>query len=168
MEPDLGFPVYRGAGPPGGLTAAFTGYQGRHLGALDATRIFLALNHLAAFGTYVTGACRGVDAFVGQSLYMLRPLARHVVVVPADRSRVDVWWVDATGVPLPGVEVIEMPEGTTYRDRNHELLVDADVLFGWPTWPENDPRSARSGSWQTIRLAKSLSKSVFVKTLRES
>lgn len=150
-----------------GLSAAFTGSR-RALSPQQETRVFLALNHLGPFATYVTGACVGVDAFVGENLYMLRPRAHHVVVVPADRSRVCRWWVDATGAVLPGVEVVEMPEGTTYRDRNHELLVDADVLFGFPDLPENDPRSARSGSWMTVRLAKSLSKPVFVETLRES
>jgi hypothetical protein len=100
---------------------------------------------------YVTGACIGGDAFIGRWLHANRPDAVHMVIVPADRSRVDWWWADAGGPP---VTVIEMPPGTTYADRNARLVSEADVVFGFPAYPEGDPRSARSGTWQTIRLSR--------------
>src|SRR5262249_19060923 len=75
--------------------------------------------------------------------------AGHIVVVPADRSRVDPWWEGC-----PEVTVIEMPEGTTYRDRNAALVARSAAVFGLPAYPEDDPRSRRSGTWQTIRMAR--------------
>lgn len=99
---------------------------------------------------YMTGACTGGDAFIGRWLRENRAFAEHVVVVPADRSRVEYWW-DASD---PFVTVLDMPEGTTYADRNAELVSWADVVFGLPAYPEDDPRSLRSGTWQTIRMAR--------------
>lgn len=98
---------------------------------------------------YVTGACEGGDAFTGRWLLDHRPAAGHVVIVPANRSRVDDWWAGD-----PRVTVIEMPPGTAYRDRNAHIVAGTDVLVGFPAHPEDDPRSRRSGTWQTIRMAR--------------
>jgi hypothetical protein len=100
---------------------------------------------------YVTGACIGGDAFIGRWLHANRPDAEHMVIVPADRSRVDYWWDDAAG---PDVTVIMMPPGTTYAYRNARLVAEGAAVFGFPAYLEDDPRSARSGTWQTIRLAR--------------
>jgi len=75
--------------------------------------------HVPFADRYVTGACVGGDAFIGRWLYANRPDAEHAVVVPADRSRVDTWWLEAKG---PAVTVTEMPPGTTYADRNARLV----------------------------------------------
>lgn len=99
---------------------------------------------------YVTGGARGGDSFAGQWLWTMQPNAEHVIVVPANRSQVDPWWerVGAT------VTLIEMPPGTDYADRNLRLVEEADAVVGFPAYPEADKRSQRSGTWQTIRMAK--------------
>ena len=106
---------------------------------------------------YTTGACVGVDAFVGAWLWRHAPRARHRVVVPADRSRVEHWWrrraiTEAVG-PY-GVEVEEMGAGTTYKDRNQRIVECSDVLIAFPAHGEDDARSRRSGTWQTVRMAR--------------
>ena len=68
--------------------------------------------HVSHADRYVTGACTGGDAFIGRYLYANRPEAEHVVVVPADRSRVDPWRLEAGGTP---VTLIEMRR-PTYAD----------------------------------------------------
>lgn len=102
---------------------------------------------------YVTGGARGGDACIGYFLYATRPRAEHVVVIPADRSQIDPWWetVNARG---GAVTLIEMPPGTTYAQRNTRIVHESDAIVGFPAYPEDDPRSLRSGTWQTIRLAK--------------
>lgn len=107
--------------------------------------------HVPHADRYVTGACVGGDAFIGRWLYANRPGAEHVVIVPANRIRVDEWWLEARG---PEVTVIEMPAGTTYADRNAKLVAEAAAVFAFPAYPEDDPRSLRSGTWQTVRLAR--------------
>lgn len=101
---------------------------------------------------YITGGARGGDACIGYFLYATRPHAEHVVIVPADRSQVDPWW-EAVIASGGAVSVIEMPEGTSYADRNIEIVHQSDALVGFPAYPENDKRSQRSGTWQTIRLS---------------
>jgi hypothetical protein len=40
-----------------------------------------------------------------------------------------------------------------YAERNQDIVDAADVLLAAPRWPENDPKSKRSGTWQTIHKA---------------
>lgn len=105
---------------------------------------------------YVTGACQGGDAWIGAWLYVARPAAEHVVVVPYNRRQIDPWWTRTGSLPL--VTVREMPPGTSYADRNRVLVDSADQVFGFPAFSEEDPRSQRSGTWQTIRMARDAGK----------
>jgi hypothetical protein len=107
--------------------------------------------HVPQVERYVTGACTGGDAFIGRWLYCHYPDAEHVVIVPANRSRVDPWWLEAKG---RSVTVIEMPPGTTYADRNAQLAAEANAVFAFPAYPEADRRSRRSGTWQTVRMSR--------------
>lgn len=106
---------------------------------------------LRAFDTYVTGGCRGWDAFIGRYLAMRFPLKTHLVVVPANRSQVDPWWFE---FDLGTILVYYMDEGTDYKDRNKEIVRRSDHLFYCADYPEDHGKSARSGTWQTVRLGR--------------
>lgn len=108
------------------------------------------LNSLPFVSRYVTGGCRGGDAFIGEWLYVTVAGAEHVVIVPVNRSQVDPWWLR---YPEGAVTVIEMPPGSTYADRNQRINHESDALIGFPAYLEKDYRSLRSGTWQTIRIA---------------
>jgi hypothetical protein len=103
---------------------------------------------------YITGGAIGGDAFIGRWLAENRPDAEHAVIVPADKSRVDPWWLTAVIRCLTLIEVIPMPAGSTYADRNAVLVERGTMMFGFPAGPEDHPQSARSGTWQTIRMAR--------------
>jgi len=107
--------------------------------------------HVPHADRYVTGGCTGGDAFIGAWLMANRPDAEHVVIVPWNRSRVDPWWLVTDGGNLT---VVRMPPGSTYKDRNELLVEEGTWVFGFPAYPEADPRSRRSGTWQTIRMAR--------------
>ena len=112
---------------------------------------------------YVTGACVGFDTVIGEAMARAYPDAEHLVIVPANRGLVDVWWR-----PYPFVEVREMPAGSSYADRNAALVAAGDATVAFPDYPENHPRSRRSGTWQTVRMAHRANKIVLVQPLREA
>ena len=102
---------------------------------------------------YVTGACIGGDQYISTTLREMDPGATQKIIVPADTSRVDEDWLrDITG--LPGVHIVRMPRCTNYKDRNLRILEEAGRLVAFPFYPESDARSRRSGSWQTVRMAR--------------
>lgn len=106
---------------------------------------------------FVTGGCQGFDEYVGMGLAYAFPAKRHTVIVPSNRLQVAVWWPDVKTYveDLGGVfEVIEMPQGTTYKDRNEAIVNRSDELFYLADYPEQDSNSRRSGTWQTVRLAR--------------
>lgn len=105
---------------------------------------------------FVTGACIGLDVAVGDLLLRMYPCTQHTVVVPADRSRIKAWWRSYPA--SANLTVIEMPPGTDYRDRNARMISLSSVLVGYPQYERTDPRSRRSGSWQTIRMAEQMHK----------
>lgn len=132
-------------------TVSFTASRDMDQAAREGVVTSVLTVHVPHADRYLTGACTGGDAFIGRWLYANRPDAEHVVIVPASRSRVDPWWLEAKG---PAVTVTEMPPGTTYADRNAALVAEAGAVFAFPSYPENDPRSVRSGTWQTARMAR--------------
>lgn len=131
-------------------TVGFTAARELSPEAADGVVLNVLVTGVPFAARYVTGACNGGDAFIGRWLYLNRRDAEHVVIVPANRSRVDEWWADAHRP----VTVIEMPPGTTYADRNQRIVAESDAVFGFPVHLEDDPRSRRSGTWQTIRMAR--------------
>lgn len=106
-----------------------------------------AIEHGVSINTLIT---YGVKNIIGDTM--------HVVIVPADRSQVDPWWVEPQWAGR--VTVIEMAPGTSYADRNAALVHWGDELAGFPAWPERAPGSQRSGTWQTIRLCRKAGKPV--------
>lgn len=119
---------------------------------------------LAHADLHISGACIGVDQFVATTLLEVQPESRQRIIVPRNRQKVDLDWL-AEMRAHPNVEVIFMPSGTTYFDRNLALLGEPfnglrnsdaiprtrpDMVVGLPRWPAG---VARSGSWWTIRAA---------------
>lgn len=102
---------------------------------------------------YVTGGARGGDAFIGRWLYLTRPHAEHVVIVPADRRQTDPWWLphmDSGG----NLNLVYMPRGTSFGHRNLALVRSGSAVCGFPDYIERDSRERRSGTWQTLRMAR--------------
>lgn len=103
---------------------------------------------------YITGGAVGGDAFIGRWLVRNHPEAEHIVIAPWDKSRVSPWYLTE-----PDVQVIPMPAGTTYKDRNAELVRRGDAVCGFPAYTEDEDRArGGSGSWQTLRLARAAGK----------
>jgi hypothetical protein len=137
-----------------GLAAGFTvGITGSRTAVKPQTERLMRrwLGGVSA-DAFVTGACRGVDAVAGRCLVSEHPTAQHVVVVPDNRNAVREWWPSVES--RRSIQVYEMEPGSSYRERNEIIVELADHLVGFVEHPEDDPRSVRSGTWQTIRLAR--------------
>lgn len=123
--------------------------------------IWAALQGVTA-KTYVTGACIGGDQMIATLLAQHRPGCRQLIIVPRNRSRVELVWLSTFAQANKSVRVVYMPQGTTYRDRNQALLGERypgvpalrpDLLVGFPLHAEKHPDSAYSGTWMTLRMA---------------
>jgi hypothetical protein len=134
----------------------YVGWTGTRHGSPEVERaIHRAFDRIDADAQIVTGACVGVDALVARYATSLG-MAVHAVV-PSDRSRVDPEWLRYC------TTYEEMAPGTTYRDRNERIVaLTTSDLFAVPEHPEGDPRSRRSGTWQTVRMARRARKRVHV------
>lgn len=100
----------------------------------------------------VTGGCIGGDAVIAR-MARKRGLDVHTIL-PANRAQVDPDWAQHC------TSFQEMPPGTDYRDRNQAIVRMSDTIIGFPQFSETDPRSRRSGTWMTLRLARRAEKSV--------
>jgi predicted Rossmann-fold nucleotide-binding protein len=122
----------------------FTGSRGTT--PMDVPLIMQVIRDLPDDAKVVTGGCIGADALVAEFAHMAG-IPVHTIL-PWDRSRVDPEW----GQWATTYE--EMPKGTTYRDRNLMIVEKSQALIAFAKHPEDDPRSTRSGTWMTVRLAR--------------
>jgi hypothetical protein len=49
-----------------------------------------------------------------------------------------------------------------YKQRNLAIVRASNILLACPLFPENDSRSARSGTWQTVRMARQANEPVIL------
>jgi predicted Rossmann-fold nucleotide-binding protein len=135
------------------MQIAFTGSR-NYQPATDDEKVLTVLYGISRNAFLVTGGCIGVDAAVARIGTQMG--FRVHTILPADRSRVDPEW----RIWCDTFE--EMPQGTSYKDRNVRLVVLADSLIAFPSQPEthNGPRG--SGTWQTVRLARRANKVVTI------
>lgn len=130
-------------------TLGFTGTRTLDTVKLQAEMDMARLIDDRRFTHFVSGACIGFDTYAGLLAVRMRPDATHLVIVPADRSRVSGWWL-----AFPHVLVQKMAAGSSYADRNERIVAICDFLVALPEHDEDHPRSARSGTWQTVRMAR--------------
>jgi predicted Rossmann fold nucleotide-binding protein DprA/Smf involved in DNA uptake len=140
-------------------TVGFTG--SRHVTADMQEAIKKILLELHPEATVVTGACVGVDSYAAYRAWVL-PFMKVHTIVPADHSRLDPYWRDHCDT------FEHMPPGTDYRARNERIVELSDRLIAFPEHAEDDPRSRRSGTWMTVRIARKAGKPVQVIERRPS
>lgn len=86
------------------------------------------------------GDCVGSDVFGAE---VARALGYQLVAHPPSDPRLRAYIPShITHPPLP------------YAQRNGNIVARSTALVGLPRWPEHDVRSKRSGTWQTIRMAR--------------
>jgi hypothetical protein len=123
--------------------------------------------YLETFDRFITGGCRGWDTWAGMYFALRFPDAKHQVILPSNLSQVERWWrhpkIIETMVRHDNEIQIDWPNpnrNRTYKDRN-QLIVDcSDELFYCAAYEEHDGHSLRSGTWQTIRMARVIDMSI--------
>jgi hypothetical protein len=100
------------------------------------------------------GACTGADAFAHFHMISQAGVITHVHP-PTDKK------CSAEGSLMRHSRRVDH-EAKPYGERNDDIVAAIDVLVAAPAYPEDDPRSKRSGTWQTIRKADAAGKPVFI------
>lgn len=121
------------------------GFTGAQCGAPEE----VILEHLKTLlltenDTVVTGACIGVDTQIFVLVATHWPKVPQLVIIPANRSKVDSR-ILSFEVPM---QIIYMPFGTSYRDRNERLVKESDCITAFWTGEQ------RSGTNMTKNIAK--------------
>ena len=146
--------------PLRGKVIGFTGTR-RPLAHPQAELVITTLTGLRKIRGFVTGGCTGIDTSVGRWLAWVYPQVPQIVFLPADRSRVVNWWDplladwDAEEEGRPAPRIVAVPVPGSYADRNAAIVAKSDVVVGFPAYAEQHPARRRSGSWQTLRMARS-------------
>jgi hypothetical protein len=99
------------------------------------------------------GACTGADAFAHYHM-ATQAIVTHVHP-PTDKK------FSAEDFLLRHPRRVDH-EAKSYTDRNGDIAEACTILIAAPRYPEDDVKSKRSGTWQTVRKAHSLGKPVFI------
>lgn len=94
------------------------------------------------------GKCQGIDAFAHGRAYRLRSSGMVVTVHPPVKAQ-----FMACDLPM-WRGCIELGPAA-YHLRDLEIVRDSGVLLAAPLRAEDDPRSKHSGTWLTVRFARS-------------
>lgn len=128
------------------MNVAFTGIRTPSDAYVEAIwdTIYFWPHHVDKF---VSGCAYGVDTETANAVVNYWPGARLHLVVPARPCNKSLIRLSK----LPQVSVEHMPSGTTYLDRNDRMIELADYLIAFP---RNFEEKLRSGTWATIRRAR--------------
>lgn len=96
----------------------------------------------------IHGACVGVDELCAKCAWD-NDAAVIMAVVPPNRSL-----VSEKAVSLSGLVEDIAPGPNGYKRRNQTIVDESDRILAFPGYPEDHPKSRRSGTWQTIRMAR--------------
>lgn len=95
----------------------------------------------------VHGCCVGVDELCARIVVGEGP--GITAIIPPNRRLV------SDDAYENSDEIVVVPAGPDgYKRRNQEIVDRSDVLLAFPLYPEDHPQSRRSGTWQTVRLAR--------------
>lgn len=123
------------------------------------------------YDEFTTGACVGFDALAAHHLLDTRLDAQQRLVVPANQSQVDASIVERflhlMQIGYMNVVVEYMPQGSSYKQRNERIVFYSDALCAVVGHPEGAGKSRRSGSWQTVRIARRAGIEPMILTLSE-
>lgn len=136
------------------MTVRVCGFTGTRFVNGHGGAIGRLLTGVGAYDEYVTGACVGFDAVAGMAMAIRYPLALHRVLVPVDEDQVRRWWDDPPFKGASNIIVHKMPHGTDFKDRNQAIVDLSTELTYCAAFPEEHGKSLRSGTWQTIRMAR--------------
>ena len=142
------------------MVTAVTGSRGFRRGEEDYARDLIRerLEALSGVTEFRTGAAWGVDTAAAEIGLQVYPKAMHVVYVPAAPHNANVVAeVENAGRDglVKGSISFGLPaapsDAAAYRARNLEMLAGAELLLAFPSTKDE---VVRSGTWMTVRIAR--------------
>jgi hypothetical protein len=117
----------------------------------------LCLDELAMDGGSVAihhGCCVGADEEAHNLAETMAGVSIH------GHPGMDEWGKSRLTLPTGKYDYDILHSRELYKTRNWNIVNVSDVLIACPAYPENDKGSRRSGTWQTVRMARRASKTV--------
>lgn len=101
---------------------------------------------LAGYTRLVQGACKGIDEIALMAGRYHR-LHTHSILPTMRGSLARTWKVYSDSYE-------ESPAGSSFLERDQLIVDQSDALLALPLYREDHPKSKRSGTWATIRMAR--------------
>jgi predicted Rossmann fold nucleotide-binding protein DprA/Smf involved in DNA uptake len=141
---------------------AFTGP--RKITAVEAYAVRCGVERLAPADVYISGAAYGVDTAAALAAMDFFPDAEHRVYVPAAWHNREV----VSQLRERGAEVVQVPAAdsvaASFLERDDWMVADCTALTAFPYTLREE---LRSGTWATIRRARTAGRGVRLLPLRE-
>lgn len=102
----------------------------------------LASLNLSEKDMIITGGCIGLDSSLSHLTKVHYPLVKQIIVMPTNKSQVDLSVIN-------NGEVIKIPAGLSYRDRNEKIVELSEKVIAFWTG-----QKTYSGTYMTINIAK--------------
>ena len=137
---------------------AVTGARGFRTGEADRAVAIVrrTLTALEGVTELRTGAQYGVDTAAGEIGLSAFPKAKHVCIVPSAGHNAGVVDAFEAAKAMRDVQIIRMPDepddAKAYRARNLAMTDGAEMVLAFPSTGEE---VTRSGTWMTVRMARS-------------
>lgn len=111
------------------------------------------------------GDCLGADAKAHKTYYTYPEPGKRIIIHPPINDKLRAFCnleEEFTVDNILNDTIVEMREEKDYLDRNRDIVDETDFLIAFPNGSDGAAKNRRSGTWYTVRYARSVNKPVTI------